>query len=158
MKKTASILLSLLFFTSCATANITPSKPGDSLLSCQQIALEIEEMNDIVGDTQKSNIAADLANVGTGAAYTAISLGQAVPFLGQAVSAVGGVSGMTKSQNEKVRQQAEMRRSTLNGLYVGKNCDAELAALNEQLVKEQASVVSAKLQTEANTAAAKAQS
>lgn len=124
MSKNLWILMAgSLMLTGCmaTTQNIQASKVTDSGMSCAEIAGEIDEMNTVIADVEAQDTQAQVAGVGTGVAGHAVSLG-GVPLLGAAISHAGGIANMSAGQRAELKQDAEMRMSTLNGLYVGKGC------------------------------------
>lgn len=119
------------------TAELTPllvtNQPGDADLSCEDITVEMASMDVMMAQAHQNAANAEAsgtaANTATSAAVnTALysgALGR-VPGLGMAANAVGGMA-QQRAQAEAERQaenarRAEMRRTALSGIAVGKGC------------------------------------
>jgi len=135
MKISTKILLMLSAFslaacqtTGSSSGNIATSKLDDSKLTCEQIAAESAEMDQLIAEANQTKSGQHMANVGTSvASHAALHSGAlgSVPFLGSMMGAANSLQGAQKvsAQNaDQVIQQANMRKATLSGLYSGKDC------------------------------------
>jgi hypothetical protein len=120
------LTLTLFIITGCVTngssSEIIANKNTDADLTCEEVSQEIAEMDAIIADVENKKTATHVSNVGTGVAGHAVGM-SGLPFVGAAISHAGGIANMTAAQREKVADQARLRKSTLHGIAVGKNCN-----------------------------------
>ncbi len=124
MKKTilsAIILLALAGCKTTGTNQIQSSKADDARMSCLEIVEEIQEMDKLIADVEQQKASAHATNVGTAVGGHAVSM-SGVPLLGAAISHAGSLSNMNAAERDEMARQAEMRKSALRGLYMGKDC------------------------------------
>lgn len=110
-------------------------QPGDSALTCVQLAEHIEGMNKVLGISNDAQGQAADANNTTGAVSSASGIGGAlggVPLLGGAVGMVGGAVRNQQTSNQMQAEQdaadAKARKENLVALANAKNCYAASAA------------------------------
>jgi len=125
--------------TGTGTASAAPmlqvSQPDDAVMDCDQLRSEIARMDQLMGAAvqQAANAEASgrTANVATGAAINAGlysgALGR-VPGLGAAAHAAGNLAQQNAAAEAERKQEearrAELRRTSLSGVYAGKGCAA----------------------------------
>jgi len=115
------------------TALLQVSSPGDADMTCDELSTEIARMDAMMGaDMQaaadaeaRGNAAATGADVAVNAALYSGALGR-VPGLGMAANAAGG-HARAQAQAEAERREenarrAELRRTSLMGVYQGRDC------------------------------------
>ena len=133
MKKTilisaASMAAFGVFALTNATADDTshieitqPMKMGDSRMTCEQIIVEANNMEMVLGGSPASGLmdGEQMASIGTGLAQNAALYG----------GALLGRSSKKKKEEEAARKViAEKRWIYMVGMYEGRNCDAVPAA------------------------------
>jgi len=98
-------------------------------MTCAEIEAEVTEMNKILGiaeDEMRGASALGLTEsiAVSGMVYSGAlgSAGSAMPYLGQAITAVGQVNENKKKQAEELARSAFNRRSVLTGMYAAKGC------------------------------------
>jgi hypothetical protein len=112
---------------------IQVSQPGDAQMSCEQLTTEIAAMDAAIAEQRQAavdaersgQVAATGAGVATNAALYSGALGR-VPGLGLAANAAAG-QAQARAQAEAERREenarnAEMRRTSLMGIYQGRGC------------------------------------
>lgn len=145
MKKTILIsAASMAAFGAFALTNATaddtshieitqPMKMGDSRMTCEQIIVEANNMEMVLGGSPASGLmdGEQMASIGTGLAQNAALYGGA----GRAVGAIGQVGGLLGRSSKKKKEEeaarkiiAEKRWIYMVGMYEGRNCDAVPAA------------------------------
>ena len=115
-----------------------PMQFGDAAMRCPQIIKEVVAMETrLGGDPSQSFMDGEqVAGIGTGLAQrAAISAGAGGAAIG-AIGKVGGFLGKSskkkKAREAQQRAIAEKRWLYLAGLYQGKACDAQLAAMDAE--------------------------
>ncbi|MBO6765155.1 hypothetical protein [Maricaulis sp.] len=116
-----------------ATALLQVNSPGDADMSCEQLSAEIGRMDQMMGADMQAAANAEArgsaAAAGTSAAINAAAYSGAlgrVPGLGFAANAAGGhaqaqAQAEAERREENVRR-AELRRTSLMGIYQGRDC------------------------------------
>jgi hypothetical protein len=125
MTKYITLTLTLFIITGCVSSGsnqIIASKNTDADLTCEEVDQEIAEMNEIIADVNAKKTATHVSNVGTGVASHAVGM-SGLPFVGAAISHAGGIANMTAAQRQELADQAQLRKNTLQGIAVGKNCN-----------------------------------
>jgi hypothetical protein len=130
-----SLLVGALVIAGCASAPgqqtpaIAVNQPTDNQLTCPQITAQINQMNDVLGIQEGEMRNAEAMGLATGVAVNAAvysgavgSMAGSVPFMGQALGAVGQMNRMNKEQAEAYAAQAMNRRNVLTGIYAGRDC------------------------------------
>jgi hypothetical protein len=143
MKKTPSLtlLLSLIIAALLIGCNTTGSSPqtaiqanqmGDANMTCAEIEAEVTEMNKILGIAENEMRGASALGLTESIAVSGMvysgalgSAGSAMPYLGQAITAVGQVNENKKKQAEELARSAFNRRSVLTGMYAAKGCGSQ---------------------------------
>lgn len=105
------------------TATVPPAAVPDAQKSCEQLAAEIGQQQEIIAGANTAETSATLVNAGVGLAQ---SLGVNFGGLGlsgiQAAGAVGNVAAQQGQAAQQQAQQAEIRLQVLTGFYQGKGC------------------------------------
>ncbi|MED5548761.1 MAG: hypothetical protein VX529_05315 [Pseudomonadota bacterium] len=116
-----------------ATALLQVNSPGDADMTCEQLSAEIGRMDQMMGSDMQAAANAEArgsaAAAGTSAAISAAAYSGAlgrVPGLGFAANAAGGhaqaqAQAEAERREENVRR-AELRRTSLMGIYQGRDC------------------------------------
>lgn len=113
-------------------------KTADSALSCDQIAHEVVELDQIIRDARQRQESSDNAGTGISVAKTVGSL--LVGSLGGVVGivAVGALAGEAAEESGEdaadLEEKAEERQNRLAGIYEGKGCEGELAMTADKLL------------------------
>lgn len=130
----ALILSGLILGTSSSHAGSSTGKAvkkADSTLSCDQIAHEVVELDQVIREARDSRQNSDNAGTGISVARTVGSL--LVGSLGGVVGivAVGALAGEVADDAGEdaaaIEENAAERQSRLAGVYEGKGCEGELA-------------------------------
>lgn len=113
----------LITLAGCMTTgtNIEASKVTDQKLTCEQIAGELQQMQTIIDDASAHEATAIATGVGASVGGHAANMGGNY-MLGSAIGQLANLTSMSTEQRKEQAQKAEMRKSTLTGLYVGKAC------------------------------------
>jgi hypothetical protein len=115
-----------------------PMKLGDQAMSCSAIIDEVAGMETLLGGSPSAGLmdGEQMASLGTGLAQRA-ALQAGVG--GKAFGAIGQVGGLLGRSSKKKKEQealqqavAEKRWLYMVGLYQGKSCDSQLAAVADQ--------------------------
>ncbi|MDQ8193018.1 hypothetical protein QEH59_01175 [Coraliomargarita sp. SDUM461004] len=139
MKKKVIILvtvLSAVFFAGCNTtgssgsaATIQVNKMGDGNMTCEQIVIETNQMNEILGIAEGEMRTAQMLGLTQSAAVNAAlysgalaGAGSSLPYLGSAINMAGSLNQMNQQQAEERAEAAFNRRSVLTGMYAAKGC------------------------------------
>lgn len=124
MNKSLLFIPVLFALSACMTteaSTIEAVKVDDNKLTCTQITEEMSDLDTIIVEAEQRKTSAHATNVGSAVAGHAAGLG-GLPFVGAAISHAGSLSNMGAAELEKKAEQAQMRKNTLTGLYVGKGC------------------------------------
>jgi len=117
------------------TAMLQVSYPDDAQMDCEAIKTEMTRMETIMAQSNQAKanaqtsgqVASTAAGAATNAALYSGALSR-VPGLGLFANAASGLAqagaNQTAAQREQEAKTAEMRRTSLNGLYVGKGCQS----------------------------------
>ena len=92
-------------------------------MSCDQIETELAAVNATIESIGTYETEVLATNIGTGIAGHAVGLAGA-PLLGSLINSAGGVANMNAARRQEVKREAELRKSTLEGLYMGRGCTA----------------------------------
>ena len=115
------------------TALLQVSNPGDANMTCDELSTEIARMDAVMGADMQAAADAEArgsaAGAGASAAITAAGYSGAlgrVPGLGFAANAAAG-HAQSQAQAEAERREenarrAELRRTSLMGIYQGRDC------------------------------------
>lgn len=120
----AALLASQL---AAGAAIAVPAATGvpDAQKSCEQLAAEIQQQQDIIASANSAETNATLVNAGVGIAQ---SLGVNFGGLGlgglQAAGAVGNIASQQGQDAQQQAQQADIRLQVLTGFHQGKGCPA----------------------------------
>ncbi|QQG37065.1 MAG: hypothetical protein HYS17_04685 [Micavibrio aeruginosavorus] len=131
-------------------------KAADGALSCEQIAHEVVELDQIIRAARAKQENSEHAGTGISVAKTVGSL--LVGSLGGVVGivAVGALAGEAAEESgenaAETEEQAEERQNRLAGIYEGKGCEGELALTVDNPLEESNDVV-AKLEPASGLAA-----
>lgn len=141
MKYPVTFILTLLvvsLFTGCNTtgastqSTIQANQMGDANMTCKEIEAEVAEMNRILGiaedemrGAQALGLTESIAVSGVVYSGAAASAGSAMPYLGQAITAVGQINENKKQKAEELARSAYNRRAVLTGMYAAKGCGGQ---------------------------------
>jgi hypothetical protein len=106
-----------------AVATSAPAGTSDGQKSCEQLAAEIAQQQQIITQANSSSTNAQVLNAGVGIAQ---SLGLHFGGIGlggiQAAGAAGNVAAQQGQAAQQQAQQAEIRLQVLSGIHQGKGC------------------------------------
>ena len=127
--KTACVLFAVAgqIFAHAASAQTAPGAAAagvpDAQKSCEQLAAEIAQQQQIIADANSSSTTAQVADVGLGIAQ---SVGMHFGGFGiggiQATGAASSLAQQQKQAAEQQAQQADIRLQVLTAFYQGKGC------------------------------------
>ena len=116
-----------------AASSMRPTQPGDGAMSCEQLTTEINALDTRIAETQSLANQGAARNVQKQATDSAIRYGAVksgllhkVPFGGSLLNSA--LNAKRNSDQAKMvaaqqdAQNAEMRRTSLMGIYTGKGC------------------------------------
>jgi hypothetical protein len=107
------------------TTALRAHQPGDAKMTCEELTTEIAQMDQIIQEAKDAQATAQMTGQGIGVAQSA------VPHVGggagmfrvlQGASMLTSATAQSGQSAAERAQQAELRRTSLVGIYQGKEC------------------------------------